>query len=73
MSEDKDHLPADPLEEAAMQGRKLLVITCDENLNLTMEENTFGGWALSGIASWLDLVAEATMNEELAEEASEDE
>lgn len=62
----------DPLEEAATQGRQLLVITCDPEMNLVLEENSFSGWALAGIASWLELVAEAAMNEELADEASDE-
>jgi len=65
-------IPED-LEQAATKGRNLLIVSCDENMNLTMEENSFGGWALSGVASWLELVAEAAMNEELAEEASDEE
>lgn len=66
-----DDLPQD-LEQAATTGRKLLIISCDEEMNLEMEENTFPGWAISGVAQWLELVAEATMCEELAEEEEEE-
>lgn len=68
---DPQRIPEE-LAQQATRGRKLLVITCDEDGNLEMEENTFAGWALSGVANWLELVAEASMNEEMADEAEGD-
>ena len=64
--ERREELPTD-LETEATRGRRLLVISCDEDGTLAMEENTFAGWAMSGVARWLELVAEATMCEEMTE------
>lgn len=70
---DEDKLSPE-LENDLAKGRKLLIISCDEQMGLEMEECTFPGWAIAGVASWLELVAESTMFEEMADEAeAEDE
>lgn len=52
----------DPLEEV-VKTRQLLVIACDDDGELVIEENSFPSWQLSGLATWLHMTAEAEMEE----------
>lgn len=65
----ENELPAD---EDLFKGRKLLVIAADESGSLSMEENTFHAWMLSGIAQWLELFAQMEMANELEPEDQEE-
>lgn len=57
--------------EAEMD-RKLLVISIGKDFSCVLEENPLPGYMLSGIASWLEMYAEAEMLEEMTEENEDD-
>lgn len=60
----------DPLEEA-VKTRQLLVIACDEDGELVIEENSFPPWQAAGIAVWLGMMAEAALDSDEDEEDDE--
>lgn len=50
----------DPLEDV-VKTRQLLVIACDDDGELVIEENSFKPWQAVGIATWLGMWAEAEL------------
>jgi hypothetical protein len=58
--------------EQAMQGRKLLVIACNESGDLSLEQNDFHAWMLDGVAHWLELYAQTTMEQEMQQGLEEE-
>lgn len=48
--------------------RKLLILSVDPKGLLTLEENPFPGYILSGIADWLSMYAESEMLDEMTED-----
>lgn len=54
--------------------RRLLVIAFEQDWSLSLEENPFPPYVLSGIADWLSMYAEMEMQAEMegAEEAEDE-